>query len=514
MPRDDKDAAAKVARQKPQGDGGRLPQRSSASFDENRTLRELSGAMGVAEVDLSKEAPRRELSMLPEDFCRSRVCVVFRCENGEVHVAMHDPLNIEISDSISKIITDPGLQITYYHAPIRDIEAFIERVYASEIDEETVETQDESDSLFDVGRRQEDEPATLLVRALLRSALSEGASDLYLEWGQNGLEIRLRVDGRCVPVQDAPARLADNVVSKLKVMSGMDISVKRLPQDGHFAVSRSGERFEMRSATFPTVWGENMTIRLLPSGRHSPTLEDLDMPENVLEGYRNFLRSQYGMLLVSGPTGSGKTTTLYAGLEAVTSPSKKVITIEDPVEYRLPGLSQMQVGGTSFLAGLRASLRQAPDVIMLGEVRDPETAGVACRAAMTGHIVMSTIHANSAVSTVARLVQMGVEPHIADAALLAVIAQRLVPKLCHCVVDGAENGCNDCRYTGERGRLGVYEFLRVRNRGVSWFVSTPEKEAVAALKEDGYRTMYDHGEERHRAGQISSDALDRLKDFG
>jgi type IV pilus assembly protein PilB len=322
---------------------------------------------------------------------------------------------------------------------------------------------------------------TIIDRVLARAA-GEGASDIHLESTSDSFRVRFRVDGTFREIATFAPQLAAPVVSRLKVLSGMDIAEHRLPQDGRFSATVGTRRLDLRSSTYPTMYGEKAVLRLLDRSTLRLQLETMGMRGKVLEQFRNLIRRPEGMILVTGPTGSGKTSTLYASLAELVETGKHIITIEDPVEYALSGVNQGQTNekaGFTFARGLRAILRQDPDVIMVGEIRDPETMSTAVEASLTGHLVFSTLHTNSAVSTVARVVDMGLEPYLLSSCLVGIVAQRLVRRICptcrteiptphgvaHLFPDGAPEtlhrgkGCQDCRGTGYRGRVAIHELL-------------------------------------------------------
>ncbi len=330
-------------------------------------------------------------------------------------------------------------------------------------------------------------PIIRLLNALLQQAVKERASDIHIEPYERELEVRMRVDGVLRTVLRPPKAIQDALISRVKIMSGLDIAEKRLPQDGRIRLLIGGRDIDVRVSVIPTVHGERAVLRIL----HRQGLlgmEDLGMDTSLMESFQRHLMAQSGIILVTGPTGSGKTTTLYAALRKVHTSDKNIITIEDPVEYQLRGVGQMQVNpriGLTFASGLRSILRQDPDVIMVGEIRDLETAEIAIQASLTGHLVLSTLHTNDAPSAVTRLLDMGVEPFLLSSSLLCVLAQRLVRLICpYCrqtyVPDEEERmylnrygfsvetlqrgeGCDRCQNTGYLGRTGIFEFLRVTN---------------------------------------------------
>jgi general secretion pathway protein E len=331
----------------------------------------------------------------------------------------------------------------------------------------------------------DDAPIIRLINAILSQAVKEQASDIHIETFEERLSVRYRVDGVLSEVLSPKRTLAPLLVSRLKVMAKLDIAEKRVPQDGRISVRIAGHGIDIRMSTIPSAYGERVVLRLLDKQAGQLNLSELQMNEQVDSGYRGALASPHGIILVTGPTGSGKTTTLYAGLSSINESSRNILTIEDPVEYMLPGVGQTQVNpkvDMTFARGLRAILRQDPDVVMVGEIRDLETGEIAVQASLTGHLVLSTLHTNTAIGAVTRLQDMGVEPFLLSSSLLAVMAQRLVRLLCRecrepyqpgdaererlgLAHENAQlfraRGCEHCNMTGYRGRAGIYELIEI-----------------------------------------------------
>ncbi|HYG27391.1 MAG TPA: type II secretion system ATPase GspE [Caulobacteraceae bacterium] len=351
---------------------------------------------------------------------------------------------------------------------------------------------------------QDDAPIIRLINGLIAEAARKGASDIHIEPYEAALLVRLRVDGVLKQVLSLPPRVAPMLVSRVKVMARLDIADKRVPQDGRISLTIGGRALDVRVSTLPSRAGERVVMRLLDKDQATLRLEELGMSPSVLSAFEAALREPNGIVLVTGPTGSGKTTSLYAGLGILNDASRNILTIEDPVEYAVQGVGQTQVNtrvGMTFAAGLRAILRQDPDVVMVGEIRDPETAQVAVQASLTGHLVLSTVHTNNAVGAVTRLRDMGVEPFLLASTLRLVIAQRLVRRLCPdcrrpqpadastarlvCVEPGAvlyrAAGCPACNNTGYQGRIGVYEAVRVDDRVRRLIAEGADEEAMASV---------------------------------
>ncbi len=371
----------------------------------------------------------------------------------------------------------------------------------------------------------DDAPIIRMLNALLTQAAKDGASDIHIEPYERSSSVRFRVDGTLREVVQPNKALHAALISRLKIMAELDISEKRLPQDGRISLRIGGRAIDVRVSTLPSSHGERAVLRLLDKSESKFTLEGLGMDGEVLRAYAKLIQQPHGIVLVTGPTGSGKTTTLYASLGRVDTATTNVLTVEDPVEYELPGIGQTQVNpkiNLTFAKALRAILRQDPDVIMIGEIRDFETAQIAIQASLTGHLVLATVHTNDAVSSVTRLVDMGVEPFLLSSSLLGVLAQRLVRRLCpHCKRQGEEGengqklwhpvGCAHCSNTGYKGRTGVYELMvatpelqaLVHNRA-------PEQALAVAAREAGLRSMRDDGERLVRDGVTSLEEVVRV----
>ena len=346
---------------------------------------------------------------------------------------------------------------------------------------------DEIPEAGDLMDAEDDAPIIRLINAILSQAVREQASDIHIETFEDRLSVRYRIDGVLAEVLSPKRMLAPLLVSRLKVMAKLDIAEKRVPQDGRISVKIAGHAVDIRMSTIPSAHGERVVLRLLDTAAGQLQLEQLSMNEQVLSAYRKYLHSPHGIILVTGPTGSGKTTTLYAGLAHINETTRNILTIEDPIEYMLPGVGQTQVNtkvDMTFARGLRAILRQDPDVVMVGEIRDLETAEIAVQASLTGHLVLSTLHTNTAIGAVSRLKDMGVETFLLSTSLLAVMAQRLVRLLCRDCREafvagppelgmlGLEEtgsppelyrakGCESCNYSGYRGRTGIYELIEI-----------------------------------------------------
>jgi general secretion pathway protein E len=366
----------------------------------------------------------------------------------------------------------------------------------------------------------DDAPIIRMLNALLTQAAKDGASDIHIEPYERSSSVRFRVDGTLREVVQPNKALHAALISRLKIMAELDIAEKRLPQDGRISLRIGGRAIDVRVSTLPSAHGERAVLRLLDKTESRFTLEGLGMDGEVLSAFERLVQQPHGIVLVTGPTGSGKTTTLYASLGRVDTATTNVLTVEDPVEYELPGIGQTQVNPKielTFGKALRAILRQDPDVIMIGEIRDFETAQIAIQASLTGHLVLATVHTNDAVSSVTRLVDMGVEPYLLSSSLLGTLAQRLVRKLCPACKRRDDHGhwhpvgCPACGGTGYKGRTGVYE-LMVADDAIRGLVHerAPESELLAAAQRGGLRSMRDDGERLVRAGVTSLEEVIRV----
>jgi type IV pilus assembly protein PilB len=459
------------------------------------------------------DVPNDVLALVSRDLAMKHACLPWFVEGRDLYLIMADPTNVAAADAIAY---HTSLKVKPVVAPESEVVAALERFYAAE--EESLaqfEHLDLADQLSVVteqeieGSGEEDPeaaalgaPLVKLVNAILADAIRAGASDIHIEPQQKGVDLRYRVDGLLRKVMTMPKRVQSKVASRVKIMSHMDISERRKPQDGRTFLRVGGRSFDMRVSSLPTADGEKIVLRILAQDRATVALENLGFDEGLLASLKELLRRPQGMILVTGPTGSGKTSTLYAALNLLKSETTNIVTVEDPVEYRLSGISQVAVSdkaGMTFAAGLRSILRQDPDVVMVGEIRDLETAQIAFQAAQTGHLVLSTLHTNDAPSAVTRLVEMGVPAYVVASSLVAVLAQRLVRQLCSCKTpqpDGTAvpKGCDQCRFSGFAGRIGVYELMRLTPRVRSVLLTRAEDDVVRrAAQATGMTSMFQDG---------------------
>ncbi|WP_249009846.1 GspE/PulE family protein [Conexibacter sp. DBS9H8] len=463
-------------------------------------------------------------------------------DEGTLLVAISDPANLLAIDDI-RLTT--GLRIHRAVASSEDIEALVSRLNRYEFDvAEAVEEDEETASLEITGLREsaDDAPIIKLVHSILADAAERGASDVHFEpqptrTGTPGeMRVRLRVDGVMVETATVPRRMAAGVISRVKIMADLDIAERRLPQDGRVGLSVDGRHIDLRVVTIPSVHGESAVIRILDQRAIRLDLDQLGLQHHELTHFRRAFQKAHGAILVTGPTGSGKSTTLYGALRELNTAEKNIITIEDPVEYQLPGITQMQVNvraGLTFDSGLRSMMRADPDILMVGEIRDRQTAQIAVEGALTGHLVLSTLHTNDAPSAISRLVEMGIEPFLIASAIECVVGQRLTRTLCaHCkepvVVPAAvlaDNGfsvrfdieahqpvgCVRCGGMGYRGRTGIYEVMMMTEELRELTLARASADQIAAIAvSQGMRRMREDGLEKVKAGITSLAEVTRV----
>lgn len=466
---------------------------------EEDALKAFADELGMQFVDLKEEKGNRELlELFPTSSIFRHSVLPLNRVNGRVTVAISDPFDLEALDELSSLT---GLRLDPVLARRADLERLIKQslgVGGDTITELVKQKTDDDDAYLAEAARADGELAEMaqqasvirLVNQLLLEALEQKSSDVHIEPGERGLTIRYRVDGmlRVQPVPPEINQFCAAIVTRLKIMSRLNIAEKRLPQDGRIELKVAGRDIDVRVSIIPMLHGEGIVLRLLDKGRMVFNLSGMGMPKQIYDEFQELIKLPHGILLVTGPTGSGKTTTLYSALAEIRDPTVKIITVEDPVEYQLEGINQIQVHsriGLTFGAGLRAILRHDPDCILIGEIRDKETAEVAVQSSLTGHLVFSTLHTNDAASAYTRLVDMGIEPFLVASTVEAVMAQRLVRRLCKSCkqkyVPTLEElpkdfpkadlslmcksvGCRECGETGYAGRTGVFELLHSDER--------------------------------------------------
>ncbi len=458
-------------------------------LDEKTLYKGLEYLFRVPYVDLNETVIDKDaVSMIPERMAKKHVVIPIKKEEKSLTVAMMDPVDFYAIDDIKNV---SGMEVITVISPKRDIINAIDRYYGSEIAEKAFEDLKKEYSNFNLAGLSEisasevaNAPVVRLINSILQHAIKSSASDIHIEPTASSLKVRFRIDGQLQEVMTSAMSAHPAVITRIKIMGGMDIAEKRIPQDGRVETEIDGKSIDLRISLLPTVYGEKAVIRVLGGSSGALSRDQLGLTAGNRILFDKITQSPNGIILVSGPTGSGKTTTLYSLLKEINKPDVNIITVEDPVEYKLEGINQVQVNvkaGLTFANGLRSILRQDPDIIMIGEIRDSETAQIAIRASITGHLVLSTIHTNDSASSVARLIDMGVESYLVSSSLVGVIAQRLVRNICpRCktayrpshsemlllkmkeptsIYRGA--GCPACNFTGYKGRSGIHEILVV-----------------------------------------------------
>lgn len=460
---------------------------------------QVLGLKYVEELPVDKVAMEL-LEDMPVVFAKTNLVMPLWPGRGrKIEVGVVDPLNMATLDAVKLMLDRPVVPVVVpEHALLATINKVYDRKAAAQnaldhIDEEEIgnDQLEDIEKLDIIDASEDDAPIIRLVNAILGQAARERASDIHIEPFERHIAVRFRVDGVLHEVMQPPKRLASAITARIKVMADLDIAERRIPQDGRIKIKVAGKEIDIRLSTLPTSWGERLVMRLLDKTAVLKDLGHIGMGPRQLVLIEEQLTKSYGIILVTGPTGSGKTTTLYASLAKINSPTRNIITVEDPVEYQLGGIGQIQVNtkvGLTFASGLRAILRQDPDVVMIGEIRDRETAEIAVQASLTGHLVFSTLHTNDAAGAVTRLVDMGVEPFLIASSVVCMMAQRLVRRLCpHCKAQVVPTeselrqlgytrerfmtetpgyvyqpvGCDQCLDSGYQGRTGIYEVLPV-----------------------------------------------------
>lgn len=508
--------------------------------DEQRVQQAVAAFTGVSyePVDLDKGLDGgfdgRLLQRLGTEFCKAHMVLPLRMDGRRAIVGMIRAHEVFLLDDIRQKL---GVAVKPVLVTPNDVRAALEIVGEStdrtsvedlseilaDVEESDVELEKKSEDEVDLEKLGNDGPVIRYVNHIIQTAVREGASDIHVEPGDKKLKVRFRIDGELYEMLNPPAGLAAALTSRLKIMANLDIAERRIPQDGRIRCTVHGRKLDLRVSTLPTPHGEKTVMRILDTRSINVQLEDLGFDEDSLVIWRKQIERPHGIILVTGPTGSGKTTTLYASLRQLDKTSMNISTVEDPIEYHLDGITQTQTHekiGLTFSRALKALLRQDPDVIMLGEIRDHDTAVTAIQAALTGHLVLSTLHTNDAPSSVTRLINIGVEPFLVGAALNSVLAQRLVRRLClHCRVQEppleelaeylqmqgfaldqvwVAKGCERCRNTGYSGRMGIYELLTIddsvrdiiaRNPNVAEFRRLCLERGMVSLRADGMKKV-------------------------
>jgi type IV pilus assembly protein PilB len=507
-------------------------------------VRTLANQVGLEFMDLSDRVVDPSVaSLVSESLARRYQAIPVAWEDGRLLVALADPSNVFAVDDIRattgadvKMVVSTASQIMETIERFYRVDGDVDAVVQAAADEQVVDT--DLGNLADVV---EDAPIVKFVNMLITQATQDRASDIHVEPTEHDLRIRFRIDGVLHEVMRSPRSIQNGVISRLKVMADINIAERRVPQDGRISMRVSGRAIDLRVATLPTVYGEKIVMRILDKGQALLRLEELGFLPETLGRFENCYRKPYGTILVTGPTGSGKSTTLYAALNQVNEPDRNIITVEDPVEYRLPGINQVQVhnkAGLTFASALRSILRADPDIILIGEIRDRETAIIAIEAALTGHLVLSTLHTNDAASTPMRLVEMGVEPFLVTSALDCIVAQRLARRLCDKCKEAYEPteaelaaagwpleelksgewptlykaiGCPACGRTGYRGRFALHEVMPITEEIERLIIerrSTEDIEKVGIMQ--GMLRLRDDGLRKVGMGQTSLEEIFRV----
>ena len=517
---------------------------STEGMDEN-TEREyamaLAQGMSLPFVDLNEyQVDKEVISMVPDDLCRRNQLLPLSIVNGRITVAMANPKNFAAIDDVSASTGMPVIPMVAMPSQVKDAINRYLRANAelTELSHEIAATaKKEVDLESDSG--EDASPVARFVSLLINQAIDDHCSDIHIEPQEDGLLVRYRIDGVLHVFQKAPKAMTQGVISRIKVMSDMDIGERRKPQDGRITVKHNGQKVDLRVAALPTVWGEKIVMRILSTPSGNLKVEDLNFSQRNFDVFSKAYNRPYGLVLVTGPTGSGKSTTLYATLGDVAKPEINIITVEDPVEFRMRGINQVQVNnkaGMTFAAALRSILRADPDVVLIGEIRDQETANIAIEASLTGHLVLSTLHTNDAPSAVTRLTEMGVEPFLLSSSLAAVMAQRLARRLCKkCKRQDTATeaelrtlgvphmpdtplpticrpvGCQECANTGYSGRVAIQQVMGVDSTMEDLIArGATSIDIDKAAKEQGMTTLRKDGWQKALQGITSVEEVLRV----
>lgn len=507
-------------------------------IDENRLLDIKSKATGVRWVEMPAKIPPSVVNLVPAEFALRHCILPLNKDNGSLTVAAVDPSDLQVFDDL-RMLT--GCEIEVVLTRRKDLLENIERYFGASIekmianlstseDEKIIASSDDISDLRELAR----EPTVVnLVNLIIFQAVQENASDIHIEPFENELKIRYRIDGMLREIPPPPKHLQPAVISRIKIMSEMDIAERYTPQDGHIRLRLADREMDFRVSTIPTVHGESVVMRILDKTNVLMEISDLGFYPDIQSVFTRVLHRSYGIILVTGPTGSGKTTTLYAALNVIKKPTVKIVTIEDPVEYNIEGINQMQVNpkrGLTFANGLRAIVRQDPDIIMVGEIRDFETAEIAIRSALTGHLVFSTLHTNNASGAITRLLDMGVDPYLISSSLTCVLAQRLVRINCpkckepyepdvemlrmsgYILPEGAlvyrGIGCEYCHNQGYKGRSGIFELLTITDPIRDLILTRPSANQVHQLA--GIKNLREYGWQKVLDGTTTVEEVVRV----
>lgn len=508
----------------------------------------LSRQYGVPSINLSHfDIDSAVIKLIPSEIAQKHQIIPINRTGSVLTVAMADPSNIFAIDDI-KFMT--GFKVEPVVAAETSIKNAINKHYDSagmvedimkDFDDKEVEALKEGEeniNVAELGQAAEDAPVVKLVNLILTDAIKKGASDIHIEPYEKTFRVRYRIDGVLYEVMQPPTRLRAAITSRVKIMAQLDIAERRLPQDGRIKIKMGGKEMDYRVSTLPTLFGEKVVLRLLDKGNLQLDMTKLGFDSQALEHFESGLLMPYGMVLVTGPTGSGKTTTLYCALNRLNTTETNIMTAEDPVEYNLPGINQVQMKaeiGLNFAASLRSFLRQDPDIIMVGEIRDYETAEIAIKAALTGHLVLSTVHTNDAPSTISRLLNMGVEPFLVAASTNVILAQRLARRVCQSCKEPAPvppqalvnigfspeeagkitphkgTGCMSCSETGYKGRVALYEVMLIKENIKEAILQGASVIELRELgRKNGMKTLREAGLQKIREGMTSLEEVMRV----
>lgn len=515
----------------------------SGWVDRTVVVRTAAASAGLEYVELSDFiVDMAAVSLLPAEFARRAGVLPLAREDDEllVAVSVRQAGDIELKDDLGRLTRS---RIRFAIANRADISARINQVYRAEGELHDLTSDlvldDEAEDLSSLTEVSDEAPVVRFVNLLINQAIGDRASDIHIEPTERDLRVRYRIDGVLHDAHRSPKTIQNGVISRLKIMAEMNIAERRVPQDGRMTVTHDGRRVDLRIATLPTVWGEKVVARILDTSNTQLGLDDLGFSNENYERFRDAYTKPYGMILATGPTGSGKSTTLYATLNLLNRPDVNIITVEDPVEYRLLGINQVQTNakaGLTFASALRSILRSDPDIVLIGEIRDHETAQIAVEAALTGHLVLSTLHTNDAPSAVTRLVEMGIEPFLVGSALDAVVAQRLCRSLCErckqpyqpepaellrigfpwsegqpLPVLHRHVGCSSCSQTGYRGRMALHEVMSVTEEVSRLAVASASTDEISrTAREQGMTTLKMDGWHKVAEGRTSIEEVLRV----
>lgn len=513
---------------------------SQGLITENDYFQAVAEFYNLEFVDISTLAlPPEIVALVPGNLCRANNIIPIGARGDHLFLAVTNPEDLQVFDEIGsmsgyivapKVVTQTALKtaLDRYIRADEELDKLAEEVGATGVGLEDAE---------DISDEDDDAPIVRFVNLLISQAVQDRASDIHVEPSANDLRVRFRIDGVLHEMQRAAKNIQAGIISRLKIMADMDIAEKRKPQDGRMSINYNGQKIDIRVAALPTVWGEKIIMRILDHSTEKRELTSMGMSDENLRTLREALSGSHGMILVTGPTGSGKSTTLYTSLDEVSTTSVNVITVEDPVEKRIEGVNQVQINnkaGMTFPAALKSILRADPDVVMIGEIRDQETAIIAVEASMTGHLVLSTLHTNGAPESLSRLVEMGVEPYLVGNSVSAIAAQRLARKLCddcktlkpidRSVLEHvgfpmeqapealyAAKGCTQCSDTGYRGRVAVVEVMKITENIEKLVVNgEPASKIRAEAEKDGFKSLRADGFRRVLLGETTVEEVMRV----